>query len=190
VLARVETSFAARLSDVQLLAGDAQAFTHERLLRRMRNRTLDEPLGGADAPFVLLGGAGYVALGPRPGEELLALRLEGDFLFVREAVLVGFESSLTYESGRLAAFQGEAVALVQLRGRGAVVLRTQGPLVTTDVRSEKTVILARDSVVGWAGRLLPRELSPEEAMGGAHGLISFAGDGTVFASSGARLVAS
>ncbi len=190
VLARVETSFAARLSDIQLLAGDAQAFKHERLLRRMRNRTLDEPLGGADTPMVLLGGAGYLALGPREGEQLVAFRMDGDFLFVRESVLVGFESSLTYESGRLAAFQGDAVALVQLRGRGGVVLRARGRLVTSEVKADKTVIVARDAVVGWAGRLLPRELSPEEAMGGASGLISFAGEGTVFASSGARLVAS
>ena len=188
VLARVESSFAARLSDIQLLAGDVHAFKHERLLRRMRNRTLDESLGGAETPIVSLGGAGYLALGPREGEQLVAFRMDGDFLFVREAVLVGFESSLTYESGRLAAFQGEAVALVQLRGRGAVVLRTKGPLVTTEVKADKAVILARDSVLGWAGRLLPRELSPEEAMGGAPGLISFAGEGTVFASSGARLV--
>jgi hypothetical protein len=68
------------------------------------------------------------------------------------------------------------------------VLRAKGPLLTTEVKADKAVILARESVVGWAGRLLPRELSTEEAMGGASGLISFAGEGTVFASSGARLV--
>ena len=87
VLARVESSFAARLSDIQLLAGDAQSFKHERLLRRMRNRTLDESLGGAETPIVSLGGAGYLALGPREGEQLVAFRMDGDFLFVREAVL-------------------------------------------------------------------------------------------------------
>jgi uncharacterized protein (AIM24 family) len=184
----VESSFAARLSDVQLLAGGVQAFKHERLLRRMRNRTLDEPLGGPDTPVVMLHGAGYVALGPRLGEQLVTFRMDGDILFVRESVLIGFESTLTYESGRLAAFQGDAVALVQLRGRGAVVLRAKGPLLSTDVKADRSIVFARETVVGWAGRLLPRELSPEEAMGGLAGLVSFAGEGTVFASSGARLV--
>jgi hypothetical protein len=188
VLVHVESSFAARLSDVQLLAGAAQPFNHERLLRRMRNRSLDEPLGGVDTPMVMMNGAGYIALGPRLGEHLVTFRMDGDILFVRESVLIGFESTLTYESGRLAAFQGDAVALVQLRGRGIVVLRAKGPLLTTDVKSDRSVVFARETVVGWSGRLLPRELSTEEAMGGVPGLISFAGEGTVFASSGARLV--
>jgi hypothetical protein len=188
VLVHVESNFAARLSDVQLLAGEVQAFKHERMLRRMRNRTLDEPLGGADTPIVMFGGAGYLALGPRLGEQLVTFRMDGDILFVRESVLIGFESTLTYESGRLAAFQGDAVALVQLRGRGAVVLRARGPLLTTDVKSDRSIVFARETVVGWSGRLLPRELSTDEAVGGVSGLISFAGEGTVFASSGARLV--
>jgi uncharacterized protein (AIM24 family) len=114
--------------------------------------------------------------------------MDGDFLFLREAVLVGFEESLMYENGRLAAFEGEAVALVQLRGRGSVVLAARGAVVTTEVKTDRATVVARETVLGWAGRLLPRELSPEEAPGGARGLISFAGDGTVFAGVGPRAV--
>jgi uncharacterized protein (AIM24 family) len=191
VLVSVESSFAVRPRNLHLLSAGGQGFKTTALSRRMRNRSLDEPLGGADAPLVSLGGSGEVALAPASTEEtLIAFRMDGDFLFLREAVLVGFEESLTYENGRLAAFEGEAVALVQLRGRGCVVLGARGAVVTTEVRADRSAVLARDSVLGWAGRLLPRELSPEEAPGGARGLISFAGDGTVFAGAGPRSVRS
>jgi hypothetical protein len=192
VLVSVETSFAVRPRNLHLMSADGQGgFKTTPLPRRMRNRSLDEPLGGAEAPLVSLTGAGRLALGPAmPNENLIAFRMDGDFLFLREAVLVGFDESLTYENGRLAAFEGEAVALVQLRGRGCVVLGARGAVVTTEVRADRSAVMARESVLGWAGRLLPRELSPEEAPGGARGLISFAGDGTVFAGAGPRAGAS
>jgi hypothetical protein len=188
VLVRVETTFAARLSGIHLMAADAQGFKATPLLRRMRNRSLDEPLGGNESPLVSLAGTGYLALAPHAKEQLVAFRMDGDFLFLRETVLVGFEGTLAYESGRLAAFEGEAVALVQLRGRGGVVLRTKGSMITTEVKTDKSAVLARAAILGWAGRLLPRELSPEEAPGGAPGLIAFAGEGTVFAGSGTSMV--
>jgi Tetratricopeptide repeat/Mitochondrial biogenesis AIM24 len=188
VLVRVEKGFVTRLSQVQLLAADGPAFKTSPLQRRMRNRTLDEPLGGPESPLLALSGAGCLALSPGDGVRLWPFRMDGDFLFVREEVLAGFEDTVSYENGRLAAFEGEAVALVQLRGKGGVVLRSEGPVVSFDVKSERSAIVARDTVLGWAGRLLPRELSPEEAPGGSRGLISFAGEGTVFAAASARVV--
>ncbi|HEX9296994.1 MAG TPA: tetratricopeptide repeat protein [Polyangiaceae bacterium] len=188
VLVHVQASFAARLSGIHLMAADAHGFKGTALARKMRNRSLDEPLGGHDSPLVSLAGHGYLALAPSRDERLLAFQMEGDFLFLREAILVGFEESLTYENGRLAAFEGEAVALVQLRGRGGVVLRTKGAVIATEVRTDKSAVLVREAILGWAGRLLPRELSPDEAPGGAPGLISFAGDGTVLAGIGAGMV--
>jgi uncharacterized protein (AIM24 family) len=154
----------------------------------MRNRTLDEPLGGVETPLVTLTGAGCLALAPGKNGRLWPFRMDGDFLFVREEVLAGFEDTVSYENGRLAAFEGEAVALVQLRGKGGVVLRSEGPVVSIDVKADRCAIVARETVLGWAGRLLPRELSPEEAPGGSSRLIAFAGEGTVFAAAGAHMV--
>lgn len=189
VLVRVEVSFAVRARNVQLMSGEAHGFKTTPLVRRMRNHSLDEPLGGADAPLVSLTGSGQLALGPAgPEERLSAFRMDGDLLFLREAALVGFDETLMYENGRLAAFEGEAVALVQLRGRGSVVLRAKGLVIATEVRTDLSAVVARDTVLGWAGRLLPRELSPDEAPGGARGLISFAGEGTVFAGVATRAV--
>jgi hypothetical protein len=188
VLVRVEKGFVTRLTQIQLLAAEGGAFKTSPLQRRMRNRTLDEPLGGAETPLVMLGGAGCLALAPGENERLWPFRMDGDFLFVREEVLAGFEDTVTYENGRLAAFEGEAVALLQLRGKGGVVLRSQGPVASIDVKADRSAIVARETVLGWAGRLLPRELSPEEAPGGSKRLISFAGEGTVFTATGTRMV--
>jgi hypothetical protein len=188
VLVRVEKGFVTRLSQIQLLAAEGAPFKTSPLQRRMRNRTLDEPLGGAETPLVALAGAGCLALAPGESGRLWPFRMDGDFLFVREDVLAGFEDTVSYENGRLAAFEGEAVALVQLRGKGGVVLRSQGPVCSIDIKADRSAILARETVMGWAGRLLPRELSPEEAPGGSLRLISFAGEGTVFAAAGGRMV--
>jgi uncharacterized protein (AIM24 family) len=171
-----------------MLVAEGPPFKTSPVQRRMRNRILDEPLGGAETPLVALNGTGCLALAPSEKERLWPFRMDGDFLFVREDVLAGFEETITYENGRLAAFEGEAVALVQLRGKGGVVLRSDGHVVSIDVKADKSVIVARETVIGWAGRLLPRELSPEEAPGGSRRLISFAGEGTVFAAAGARMV--
>jgi hypothetical protein len=188
VLVRVEKGFVTRLGQIQLLAAEGPAFKTSPVQRRMRNRTLDEPLGGTETPLIMLSGAGCLALSPGENGRLWPFRMDGDFLFVREEVLAGFEETVSYENGRLAAFEGEAVALVQLRGRGGVVLRSEGPVVSIDVKAEKSAIVARETVLGWAGRLLPRELSPEEAPGGSRRLISFAGEGTVFAAVKGRTV--
>ncbi len=116
VLVRVEKGFVTRLAQIQILLAEGAPFKTSSLQRRMRNRSLDEPLGGAEAPLVALVGAGCLALTPGEGARLWPFRMDGDFLFVREDVLAGFEDTVTYENGRLAAFEGEIVALVQLRG--------------------------------------------------------------------------
>jgi hypothetical protein len=183
VLVNVETTFATRARHVHLFSTNARVFKATPIMRRMRNRSLPEALGGID-PLLSLEGRGELVLAPRPDERLVVFRMEGEFLFLREEVLVGFEESLAFESGRLAAFEGEAVALVQLRGRGGVVIRSSGALIATEVKAEQSVVLPRERVLGWVGRLLPRQLSPEEAPGGAARLVSFAGDGTVLAGSG------
>ena len=185
-LVRVTSTFAARVSAIHLMAAEPPGFTTAPLMRRMRNRALDLPLGGQADRLVSLAGAGTLALAPPPGERLVVFEMEGEFLFVRETILVGFAATLTYENGRLAAFEGEAAVLVQLRGHGGVVLRADGELAATEVRAESGVILARDAILGWAGRLIPRELSDDESPAGVKGLVSFSGEGWVLSATRLR----
>jgi hypothetical protein len=179
VLVRIGESFGARLQAIRAMGPDARGFKSAPLPRRARMRPLDEPLGGAASPMVLLTGAGYLALAPRPDHRLLPIRLDDEFVYVREACLVGFDGALSYENGRLAAFEGDAVSMVQMRGRGCLVIETAAPIASVEVQSDHAAIVARTIVLGWTGRLLPIELPPEESPAGVRGLVSFAGEGTV-----------
>ena len=182
VLVRVRESFAARLQAIRAMGTDSGAFKSAPLPRRARMRPLDEPLGGAASPMVILTGAGHLALAPRPDQRLLPIRLEDEFLYVREAYLVGFDGGLSYENGRLAAFEGDAVAMVQIRGRGSVVIETAGAIASVEVKNDRPAILSREIVLGWTGRLLPTELPAEEAPAAVRGFVSFTGEGNVMIS--------
>jgi hypothetical protein len=75
---------------------------------------------------------------------------------------------------------------VQLRGQGGVVLRTQGDPLACEVRADCAALFAREAILGWTGRLLPRPLTEAEAPAGS-GLVSLAGEGTVFLAGGPRI---
>jgi uncharacterized protein (AIM24 family) len=120
------------------------------------------------------------------------LRIDEYLAFVREDHLLGFQTSLAHENGRvlLDATEGgwpdgtrasmpEAATLVQLRGSGAFVLELAGPLASLACTPERPLMVRREWIVAWLGRLMPRALSPAEAPHGQRGLVSFSGDGTV-----------
>jgi len=179
VLVRVEQSFAVRPPAIRIMGPDSGAFKSAPLHRRARMRTMDEPLGGTASPMAMLTGSGQLALAPHPEHHLLAVRLDDEFLYVREVCLVGFDGGLSYENGRLAAFEGDAVAMVQIRGRGCVVIETAGAIASMEVNKDRPATVAREIVLGWTGRLLPIELPPEEAPAAAGGFVSFTGEGKV-----------
>ncbi len=156
--------------------------------RRARGRDLDEPLGEAGDVLVELTGAARLVLASAEGR-LVVTQLEGQFLYLRESLLVGFESSINYESGRLPIAGERHEPLVQLSGNGAVIFHGGNLIEALDCRAERPVWVAAEVVVGWTGRLLPRPLDAGESFGvsklgtaasGSRGMISFSGDGAVF----------
>jgi uncharacterized protein (AIM24 family) len=184
LLVRAATRFALRRSTLHLLARDATELRVSALFRRVRGRATDEPLGGAEDPLVQVDGAAGFALASPDKARLSAFRMDDELVFLREALVVGFEASLSYENGRLAAFEADGSSLVQLRGSGHVVLITAGALGSVAVENDRATILARDSVVGWAGRLLPRAPAADEVPALGPGMVALTGEGTVFLSTG------
>jgi hypothetical protein len=176
-----EHAFAARLDALRVLAGPV---TTRVLHRRSRDSETSEVLGGIGSPLVRVAGDGQLALAPRPGHALTVMDAGEALAFAREDLLVGFEMSLLYENGRveLGAAAGEMVPVVQLRGAGSFVLEVPGDLARLFVLRAATgtpLLIRRDWVVAWFGRLVPRVLPSTEAPGGHRGLIGFSGDGTV-----------
>ena len=118
-------------------------------------------------------------------QRIVGFTLRDEVVFIRETAVLGFDLSLHYENGRVGHAAGasanEAIALVQLRGTGTLLLELAADLLALEPRPGGTAI-RREVVIGWVGRLLPRPLSGGEAPCGQRGLLVFSGEGTVLVS--------
>ncbi|HVY45845.1 MAG TPA: tetratricopeptide repeat protein, partial [Minicystis sp.] len=153
VLVQAAGGFATRLEAVRSMAY-AVGWKSEPLMRRSRGRGLEEPLGGAASPLVEISGRGELVLGPQPGSRLVPLAIEDEAVYVREDALVGFEPGVTYENGRLPVGDGEAIAMVQLRGQGAAVVSMSERAACLEVTEGRSTALRASRVVGWIGRVV------------------------------------
>jgi hypothetical protein len=182
------TGFAARL---EALRASSNALTMKLLERQVKGKPNGESFGGVGSPLVHITGDGQLVLAPRAGRKLSSFTLDPgtldsgtlDMCFVREEVLLGFDGELSFENGRLATGEGEFVAIVQLRGKGAVLLEAIGEILTLEVQGNRGLSVRREVILGWFGRLVPRALAPSEAPCGQRGLVSFAGEGRVLVAS-------
>jgi hypothetical protein len=180
-LVRVEVGFAVRNEALRAVQPDAAAFSHGTLRRRLRGRESDEPFGGPASPWSLLEGSGVAVLAAGASRSVAALELGGEFVYLREARLLGFDSSARYENGRLPAPPQEPapIVIVQLSGRGLVLVESERPLRALVVTAEHRVVVRSESVAGWTGRMLAQPLTAEESPTRAHGFVSFSGEGAV-----------
>jgi len=121
-----------------------------------------------------------VALAAHPGASLVLLRLAEELLYVCESRLVAFDDSIRYESGKLARGAAVNIPMVQLSGRGNVLLERRGPVRAIRVDAERLITVEAERVLGWTGRLLPRPSMPEEVPTGSTSYVAFGGDGSLF----------
>ena len=184
-----DQAFGAKLESLRVVAGTAATRV---LHRRTRDADTHEVLGGIGSPVVRVSGSARLVLGARAGHALVPIALEDELAFVREDALLGFELRLAYENGRLALEtpgegsrgSSEGAHVVQLRGSGAVVLELSGELASVPCAAGRPLLVRREWIVGWLGRLVPRPLSPAESPNGQRGLIAFSGEGTVLICAG------
>jgi uncharacterized protein (AIM24 family) len=172
--------FAARLEAIR---AHSNSLTVKLLEKQTKGKPTGESFGGVGSPVVHASGAGQLVLGPRAGRKLSSFGLVDEMCFVREEILLGFDGELAYENGRLATGEGDLLAIVQLRGTGAVLLEAIGEVLTLDVKANRGISVRREVILGWFGRLVPRALAPSEAPCGQRGLVSFAGEGRVLVAS-------
>ncbi|HYQ27112.1 MAG TPA: tetratricopeptide repeat protein [Polyangiaceae bacterium] len=178
-LIEVTATWAVRGDAVRGLIAHGAAFTNTPLLRRMRGRDLNEPLGGPGSPWALLSGVGQILVGAAPERELSALELNGAYVYVRESCLVGYAGSAQHENGRLPSGGGEPVSMVQISGRGTVLIESRKPPRVLEVTENQKLAVRADDVVGWIGRLLGHPLDLESAPLKAPGFVAFSGSGSV-----------
>jgi uncharacterized protein (AIM24 family) len=184
-----EQAFAARLDALRVVAGPV---TTRALFRRAHGADSSDVLGGIGSPVVRVAGARELVVGPRPQREVAVLTLDQDAASVREDAVLAFDLRLAYESSRLvldpdapgsrSALDG--VAIVHLRGAGPLVLEFAGKLSTVACNAMRPLLVRRECLVGWLGRLTPRPLPAAQSPNGQRGLVAFAGEGMVLVAFG------
>ena len=131
------------------------------------------------SPLFEITGHGELVLGSVGGRPLTTLTLDDDPLYLREELLSAFELSVNYDSGRLAMGDGDAIAMVQLRGPGAVIAALPPATTAIEITEGRGAAVRALAVLGWMGRVVPRALLQSEAPAGARGFVSFSGEGMV-----------
>jgi hypothetical protein len=180
VVVGIEEGFAARLDLVRAVKAAPGGVVTTPLMRRARGKEESDALGAQDKPMHLVTGATHLVMQPRNGRRLSVVRLDGDFVYVREAVLAGFDQALSYENGKLAIGEGQIATMVRVHGRGHVVLDLPNSFNAVEVTSSSTLLVRRTAVLGWSGRLVPHAPGPGEAPSGLRDCVVFSGDGGVW----------
>jgi Flp pilus assembly protein TadD len=172
--------FAARSDVVSSISWSGpRALTPVGLMRRLRGRETSEPFGAGSCVWHAYEGAAKAVIIAGRDRTLWALELADEFVYVREASLLAFESSVRYENGRLAAGAREPVAMVQLSGKGFVVLETHGLVSAQSVGQDEQAVVRVDDVIGWTGRLLGQALDVDASPGKLPGAVAFSGEGAL-----------
>ena len=150
LLVTVADRICSRLAGLHFLTGEQISYIP--LKRRHRGRASDELLGDTDDPMFDITGAGRLGFHPSD-KQFGAVSLDGEAAYIREPYLFAMSSSLRYENGRV---PGEGDRLVHVNGRGTIVLRTPNEMTAIEVTLKKGLIIPSADLVGWFGRLLPR----------------------------------
>jgi hypothetical protein len=180
VLVRVHNGFGARLDLVRVMIGPTTGIKATPLFRRTRGRVEDLWLGSSTRPLSLVTEATQLVMQTTPERRLAPVQLDGDFVYVREDSLAGFDQSLSYENGRLPIGEGEAANMVRVHGHGFVVLDLPAGFGAVEVPVSSSVLVRREAILGWSGRLVPRALSAAKVPAELRECVAFSGDGSVW----------
>ena len=141
VFVPVRESFALRGERLRAVSPEGDGFKPSPLKRRVRGRETEEGFAGTGSSWVLLEGRGLLVLEPSAERELMLLRLAGEFVYLREARLVGFEGAeraLTVRAGSVLGWTGrllgQAVPAEQAPhlGSGFVAFSGDGSVLVDD----------------------------------------------------------
>jgi Tetratricopeptide repeat/Mitochondrial biogenesis AIM24 len=171
--------FAARSDALSSVVFSGKSISPAPLMRRLRGRETTELFGAGSNVWHNYDGAARAVVIAGRDRTLWAIELTDEFVYVREASLLAFESSVRYENGRLAAGGREPVAMVQLSGKGFAVLETHGPVSALSVGQETQAVVRVDDVIGWTGRLLGQAVETDAAPGRLPGAVAFSGEGAL-----------
>ncbi|RKH08504.1 hypothetical protein D7X74_31470 [Corallococcus sp. CA047B] len=125
-------------------------------MKRFRGRATDKPFGDGVQAMVRARGQGTLHLEPAAGRQLVAMVLDDESVYLRDASVFAFEEPVVFENGRVPSDLAPDLDLVHLRGQGRVLLSLSGPLRSVPVTMDAPVSVPLSHLVGWLGNLTPR----------------------------------
>ncbi len=152
---RVDERIFTRLEGVHATGGD---LAFEPALRRSRGHQSEERFDYGGSPLHVVTGHGYMIAvpGQRP---FTAVTLDDDIFYLREDLVYAFEATLRWENGHVPGLRGR-LPVVQFRGDGAVVLRSEQPLTRVKLPPNGILYVDASRLAGWIGRVIPRAVVP------------------------------
>lgn len=150
------------------------------LQKRFQGAAVERMFGTGDDLMMRVAGEGALVVDPA-GRTFVSLRLRGETVFFQEKWLYAFESSLSFENGRIQLAGDRKLSLVCLSGSGRVLLALPGPVLSRAIKSS-TCQVPLTRIVGWHDELVPRALSLSNAsqpLSDAQTLVELSGQGVV-----------
>ncbi|QAT86151.1 hypothetical protein EJ065_4603 [Corallococcus coralloides] len=159
----VEGELLTRLEGLIAVRGQV---TFEPEMKRFRGRATDKPFGEGDQAMVRARGQGMLHLEPVSGRQWVAVSLDDESVYLRDACVFAFEEPVVFENGRVPSDLAQDLDLVHLRGQGRVLLSLTGPLRSVPVAMDQPVTVPLTHLVGWVGNLTPRVVPLVASAGG------------------------
>ncbi|MBN9684519.1 MULTISPECIES: tetratricopeptide repeat protein [unclassified Corallococcus] len=159
----VEGELLTRLEGLVAVRGQV---TFEPEMKRFRGRATDKPFGEGDQAMVRARGQGTLHLEPVSGRQWVAISLDDESVYLRDACVFAFEEPVVFENGRVPSDLAQDLDLVHLRGQGRVLLSLTGPLRSVPVAMDQPATVPLTHLVGWVGNLTPRVVPLVTSAGG------------------------
>ncbi len=169
-------SFAVRSDSLIALVPERAPLHGEPLHRRMRGARVLEQFGAPHAGLSELVGAGFLVLRKNQQRHVSVVEILDKPVYFRESSILGFDSSLYYENGRLSV-GGSDVPMVQFSGKGRVLVESAEAPISLKVVPQIAVAVRSSELLGWVGRLLVTPLENIDSPDGSSSFSSLSGEG-------------
>jgi len=165
-----------RLDGMKLVAGSG--LHYEAAKRRVRGKDTGEIFGPENKPMFRIKGSGRLGFSLSEGV-MLVIEASDQPVYIREDLVFCFDPEIYWENGRLPPAPGQSpIPLVHLRGSGRIGLHLAKYPSSIEVTPARGVLIPRSSLIAWAGRLIPREITSSPFEAGTSAL-EFTGEGVL-----------
>ncbi len=155
-----------------------EGLTIEQAYKRYRGKDTKSVFADKkDDPMILVYGKGELLI-TCDFKLLKPFQLKNEAMFLNDERLIAFQGDLEWENGRVELNADKSINVTQMKGTADLFLGITGRLFALRVTTENTPSVRLNSLIGWYGKLIPRQSSKEHYSGDT--FISFHGEGAVF----------